>query len=170
MDKSSATDIVRAASQYKRGDPKRGIDPDRYDEVWAVFDWDQNTEQVEKALIAAKRADVNVALSNPSFEIWLLWHFADYTRPGCVQRDVLKELRRYWADFGKGSDLDFNRLPDHSAPDAIDRANRAAERHRRQGTGFPDDRPSSRMAELLTRIVDAWQKGSGQSRDSCPLF
>jgi hypothetical protein len=47
--------------------------PEQY--VWAVFDRDQHND-VDEAMRTAHRNGVEVAFSTPSFDLWLLLHFA----------------------------------------------------------------------------------------------
>lgn len=53
-----------------------------YDEVWCVIDVEapKPHPRLEDALKEAKQGEVNVALANPCFELWLLLHFKDVTR------------------------------------------------------------------------------------------
>lgn len=50
--------------------------PDEYDGVWCVVDADEF--DIDAARVAAARANVEVAVSEPCFELWLLLHFADH--------------------------------------------------------------------------------------------
>jgi hypothetical protein len=50
----------------------------RYDEVWCVFDVDQH-RRLEDARGEATRSNIQLAVSNPCFELWLLLHFSDQT-------------------------------------------------------------------------------------------
>jgi hypothetical protein len=52
---------------------------DPYDQVWCVFDAEAKLTQparfgLQQALDAAQRSGIPCAMSNPCFEIWLLWH------------------------------------------------------------------------------------------------
>jgi hypothetical protein len=49
---------------------------DEYDRVWCVVDAD--AFDIEAARAAAERLDVELAVSEPCFEVWLLLHFADH--------------------------------------------------------------------------------------------
>lgn len=90
------------------------------DEAWCVVDVDEF--DVAEAVAAAKKKDVNLAISNPCFEYWLLLHFEMCTAPlSCfddVRGRLIKHLPRYdksklcFADFATGVD------------DAIERARR----------------------------------------------
>jgi hypothetical protein len=50
--------------------------PDEYDGVWCVVDADEF--DIDAARVAAGRADVELAVSEPCFELWLLLHFVDH--------------------------------------------------------------------------------------------
>ena len=49
------------------------------DKVWVVFDKDDHHE-VNEVLKACKAEDIEVAFSNPCFEVWLILHLCDYDR------------------------------------------------------------------------------------------
>lgn len=63
-----------------------------YNEVWCVVDVDQF--DVDAAIRQATAADVELAVSNPCFEVWLLLHHTDVARRFTDAKDVLRELRR----------------------------------------------------------------------------
>ena len=47
-----------------------------YDEVWCVFDVDRHT-RLPDAIQQATALSIDLAISNPCFELWLLIHFQD---------------------------------------------------------------------------------------------
>jgi len=86
QDTSDPGKIIDLAELYVRGDAQRGIVAGTYDEVWAVFDWDRRPKMNE---VLAKVGRLNkelsksgghhsgsrkveVALSIPHFEVWIL--------------------------------------------------------------------------------------------------
>ncbi|MGW7442281.1 RloB family protein [Kitasatospora sp. NPDC054795] len=64
-----------------------------YDEVWCVLDVDEfpNLGQV---VAEARKKNIEVAFSNPCFEVWLLLHFTEYRRPARSFRELLPVLER----------------------------------------------------------------------------
>jgi hypothetical protein len=50
---------------------------DEYDEAWCVVDVDHF--DIDGATKVAERAGINLAVSDPCFEVWLLLHFTDHT-------------------------------------------------------------------------------------------
>lgn len=52
----------------------------KYDSVWFVCDVDRkNNSHLDELLSLARNKGINIAISNPSFELWLLLHFEDVT-------------------------------------------------------------------------------------------
>ncbi|PSL01019.1 RloB-like protein [Murinocardiopsis flavida] len=51
-------------------------DTDGYDEVWVVVDVDDHAT-LDEALQKGRQADIPIVVSNPCFEIWLIWHYED---------------------------------------------------------------------------------------------
>lgn len=51
---------------------------DSYDSVWLVLDVDQH-DDLDRTLDGAADLDMRVVVSNPQFELWLLWHFEELT-------------------------------------------------------------------------------------------
>ena len=77
---------------------------DHYDEVWCVFDVDGRDvwDDVERAIAGG----VNVALSNPCFELWALLHFQDGSAPTDQNRLRVK-LRKHQPRYDKALDVDL---------------------------------------------------------------
>jgi hypothetical protein len=85
--------VVAEAIRRKREDAARNLREDRYSQVWCVFDVDTH-ETLQAAVIEARRNSIRIAVSNPCFEIWLLWHFEDHHAE--VSADTLRRrLRRH---------------------------------------------------------------------------
>jgi hypothetical protein len=76
--------LVERAIQLKRqaeGDAKRQRDENLlYDEVWCVYDVDGHPRMPDARQQARDNA-IEVAVSNPCFELWLLLHFQDQSAP-----------------------------------------------------------------------------------------
>lgn len=112
--KTSARAVVdRAIDEYERLDKD-----DDHDAVWVVIDMEQEDHHRQQAKQEKKRAKskgVNVALSNPCFEVWTLLHLEDTGRNfnGCAA--VIGRLKQLWKDeFGKSFDsktqIDFEKI------------------------------------------------------------
>ncbi|MFC5098702.1 RloB family protein [Amycolatopsis plumensis] len=74
---------------------------DSYDEVWCVVDVDEF--DVAKAVVTARRVRVNLAISNPCFEYWLLLHFEACVAPLTCYSEVARRLRRHVPEYDKSA-------------------------------------------------------------------
>jgi hypothetical protein len=130
---------------------RRAIDEEgEIDEFWCVFDveWPRNHPDLKDAVEQARQGGVELAISNPCFELWLILHFQDNGR--WLDNDDARRLRRR-LDGSNDKGLD----PATYMPRVIDATHRAAaldERHRLDGTIFPDDNPSSGMHRLIVSV------------------
>jgi hypothetical protein len=89
---------------------RRSGDPNEaFDEVWCVFDVDAH-ERFGQARRRAQAAGIRVAISNPCFELWLLFHLVDHTAhlsADDARRRLQGQLPGYdkhlrYEDFGAG--------------------------------------------------------------------
>jgi hypothetical protein len=104
-----------------------------YDEVWCVFDVERagQREQVTKARTLADRHGIRLALSNPSFEVWLLAHFVRTKKSFGDCDEVIKELNKHWQrefgqDYEKNDEQLYMRLASRTQT-AIDNARKVRE-------------------------------------------
>lgn len=129
-------------------------DPD--DELWMLLDTDHYTQgshlqSFTMALRDAKQKGVNVALSKPCFELWLLLHHTDESHVIDLPTagDVESKLRAVCGEYNK-TNLKASHYPLESAVDAYARATRL------DATVAGGDIPTcntSRVYQLLEAIV-----------------
>lgn len=119
--------------------------------VWAVFDRDDHPE-VSQALARARKNGIDVAFSNPCFELWPLLHLIDY---GAVhgRHKVQSMLNEVMPNFHheKSPVVDFERIKNEFFK-AYDKAeflnnSRAAE-------GDPYGCPTTTVGVLVKKIID----------------
>ena len=60
-----------------RSQPRKHADRD-FDEIWCVFDTDQHPN-LAQAINEAGQSEIEVAVSNPCFELWLVLHSQEQT-------------------------------------------------------------------------------------------
>jgi hypothetical protein len=130
----SPVQVVEYASK-QRGD---------FDEAWCVVDVDRF--DIPAAIQAARRARVELVVSNPCFELWLLLHHEDHRAAltDCVA--TLRRLRRHLPRYDKAR-LDFADFA-KTVPDAIARA-KALDA---AATG-PLQNPSTSVWRLVEKIM-----------------
>ena len=100
--------LVGIAKQYRQ-EANRAADSEaddnlRYESVWCVFDVDDHIG-IPDARQMARDNGIELAISNPAIELWLLLHFRE--SPGMQHRD---KVRRMLAEFVPGYDkhVDFS--------------------------------------------------------------
>lgn len=129
---------------------------EEYDELWMLLDTDhcaQGTQLASfaEALREARWQRVNVALSKPSFELWLLLHHVEESALGILPtaRDVEEALRTRLGQYKK-TNLKPEHYPLPSVCDACIRAERLDARV--VGGDIPIDN-TTRVYRLLKAIV-----------------
>jgi hypothetical protein len=136
---------------------------DCYDQVFCVFDVEAKVTQkcrdgLLEALRSARDAGVSIAMSNPCFEIWLLWHKIDHS--GWIASDAAqRRCEELGLTHGKGGKhiQGTESLLRDSYQAARNRASSIDEIHDRNGTHKPEDRnPSSGMYGLIDAIYAAF--------------
>lgn len=73
------------------------------DHLWALFDRDEH-EGILTAMKTAQEAGVNVAFSHPSFDLWLLLHFRDFSGAQAGSDKIVHEKLRQQQGFERFSD------------------------------------------------------------------
>ncbi len=121
------------------------------DEFWCVFDveWPNNHPALRDTVEQARQNGVELAISNPCFELWLVLHFQNQT--GWLNNAEAQRLR-HSLDGSQGKGLDTVRY----MPLIMNAAQRAAkldERHNGNDTEFPHNNPSSGMHRLISRLA-----------------
>lgn len=121
------------------------------DEFWCVFDveWPKNHPGLEEAVALAKLNEINLAVSNPCFELWLALHFKDHR--GWLDNDDARRLRRACdgqVDKGLVGGL---YMPKRGA--AASRAVALDRMHAKNATPFPHDNPSSGVHLILASLA-----------------
>jgi RloB-like protein len=140
----------RAASIRRRRGPRSSFEEN--DQVWAVFDRDEHPK-VPEAIERCRVGNVNVAFSDPCFELWLLLHFDNFDRP-----DDRHQVQAALANVCNGYDpkgsksADFNNL----MPMVREAENRAQlQLARREGEGLPRGRPFTTVFRLTSELRKA---------------
>jgi hypothetical protein len=120
------------------------------DEFWCVFDveWPTNHPGLIEAVQQARANGIQLAVSNPCFELWLILHFRDHT--AWLENNQARRLRRE-LDGSTDKGIDASRYMPLTA-EAARRAARLDRRHLEDGTVFPQDNPSSGMHRLLVAV------------------
>ena len=124
-----------------------------YDQVWCVCDVDEH-KRLPAALQQARDNGINMAVSNPSFELWALLHFADQTAH--IEREKARALcKKHMPRYDKELPCDVL-MPRY--PDARQRAVKLEQWHESRDTAGSN--PSTGVYLLVEQI--RVQAGVGQ--------
>lgn len=128
------------------------------DHFWCVFDVEspKTHPYLGDARQKARDNDVSLAISNPCFEIWLILHHKSFAK--YVSTDEAISIRKS-LDQSEAKHLDTE-VYRPLIPDAIQRAQQLQNKHKQDGTEFPEDNPSSSFDALITTLKDVVKKSS----------
>ena len=121
-----------------------------YEEIWCVLDVDEHPN-LSSALDRASANQINTALSNPCFEVFLVLHFELYTKP-CDKDQIQHHLKQHIPHYDKH--VDFTVLWPLFA-DANARNEILKSRHTSQGTKGTS--PSTEVFSLIKRLQELHQ-------------
>jgi hypothetical protein len=145
------TVVERAVEMKKQSEreAKRGKDQNlRYDSVWCVFDVDEHPF-VPEAKQQAQANAINLAVSNPCFELWFLLHFRDQTAH--IERHRVQHLcREHMPGYQKAPPCDA--LRPHEA-EATERAIQLE--NWQESRGNAGGNPSTGVYQLIRQIQAA---------------
>src|SRR5262249_15172804 len=118
-----ARGVVQAAINERDRQKRRG---EAYEEGWCVLDWGGGGEtgRFKEAIALARREHMALALSNPSFEVWLIAHFTRTSRQFSNSKAVERYLeQQFWrpvfdCNYEKGApDLSYGQnIQTHCSP------------------------------------------------------
>lgn len=118
--------------------------------VWAVFDRDEHP-RVDEAIELAAVNGIDIAFSDPCFELWPILHLRDYGA-----QDGRHELQRLLSELMEGYDHEAGAVIDFELiKDDFDRAYNQAERllRQREAENCPLGRPSTTVGRLVLKII-----------------
>lgn len=138
------------------------LDSDSFDHVWVLCDVDNYQRQIVTAHRLASRGGVNLAASNPCFEVWIMWHKEKRFSPGMGIREAQDRASSLGLTAGKHKkNLRIDELKGRYAA-ARENAQHARERHARGGLALPENVPASDVDLLVDAILAA--EGCGHDR------
>lgn len=148
--------LVDKARRYQSSNDEHNPD---FDEIWCIFDVDEHPN-IEQAIQEARDNGINVAVTNPCFELWLVLHYHDQT--GHIDgKKIQREAERLGIlkgkkEISKGGANVVRKKYD----DAKSRAKRLEQTHRRNGYKYWHN-PSSRVWRFVDRLALLAEVGDG---------
>ena len=156
---TDARSIVKYAIEQK---DNFNLSIEEGDELWCVFDVDDKEENEIKDMIEHGRSNgVEIALSNPSFELWYLLHFI-YRESGINRFEVERMLKdQYIPDYTKNRD--YNGTLFLLTDEAIGNAERLNVFQENMGINL--DSKMSNPSSQVFRLVRAIKELKERNRD-----
>ncbi|MBI1313523.1 RloB domain-containing protein [bacterium] len=137
-----ARDRLRQAERQARRESDDNL---KYDDVWCVFDIDDH-QTVADAKQMARDNQIELAISNPAIELWLLLHFR--ASPGMQHRDQIREmLKHFIPEYDKHVDFEQYKIGYADAVTRAESLDQIAERD-----GEENRNPTTGMYRLTKRI------------------
>ena len=156
---TSPLQVVEYAERlFKKGDLQRGIPKKAFDQVFAVFDRDDNTDfynALDKAQSLnqkikndeKKLITFQAIPSIPCFEFWLLLHYEDVT--ALFPRDeVMRKLKTHYPDYEKNAQDVWNHTKDK-----WELALNCATRLATTSSPHDNDKPYTAIGELVRTLT-----------------
>lgn len=119
-----------------------------HDEIWCVFDVDAHPKMAE-AIELATMHNINLAVSNPCFELWLVLHYQDQT--ASIERRAIQKLAKSHLKCGKTLSTEALEALTSLYGEAVIRAKALDVKHEGDGSP-PRSNPSSEVWKLVERL------------------
>ena len=133
------------------------------DSVWAMFDRDEHPK-FEEAKNKARSKGVHLAVSNPCFEIWGIYHYRDWQGP-MERHQCQNELEQLCPGYDKkyGKTFIDKDVIKEKCSDAIERAKKSL--NSREKEGDPDGNPSTSVYFLIEAILSKVEEVTGTTEN-----
>lgn len=119
------------------------------DEIWLVIDVDRwGAKKLGQVTQACVDKNVGLAVSNPCFELWLIFHFTEQPQFNSC-KDCERHLRQHFGGYNKAN-LRLQRYPKACVRQALERA-------ARQSPGSSERWPSA-CGSHVYRIFESFQR------------
>ena len=137
-----AVEVSRASKRNRLGGQ---------DSVWAMFDRDEHP-RFDEAKDMAQRNGIRLAISNPCFELWGIYHYQECNAP-LDRYECQRKLGELCPDYSheKGKIFDDPEVIRSNYRDAVGRADSTLAR--REEEGDPEGNPSTTVHRLTEHIL-----------------
>lgn len=103
---SEATDVMGMAKRTSYLYSHYQMDGAIGDKAFCLIDMDLNRDKYEVYLKAKRKfPQIQFIVSNPCFEIWLLYHFTENPKVECTSQAVKEQMKKYVPDYNESTDV-----------------------------------------------------------------
>lgn len=152
----SPLSVVNEADKWQKTRDKANAP---YDEVWAVFDTEggESRESLIKAINKAEEKNINTAISNPCFEVWILSHFEKSASAFSLPEQAEKRLNSKWKKAFDGQEYsksaaDIYRKISENTDAAIENARAVREEHHKD-VAIQDANSATEVYVLVQKLL-----------------
>lgn len=138
-----------------QNEKKKIKEPGIEDKAYCIIDMDigcSKNKQIMQAEVKAKKANIELIISNPCFEIWYLCHFIYSTKLYNSNDEVINELKKYISNYDKNINI-FNKLEGNTNV-AISNAKKLERHHKELGRveHSLENNPSTDVYKIVKEI------------------
>jgi hypothetical protein len=132
--------------------PSPKYEDQKIDHIFCVFDHDDRNE-VKQVLKDAKEENLNVAISDPCFELWLILHFNLHTSHIPYGKDrALKVLQAHFPEYKKNMKGLYSKIKNRQNK-AIENAGALRKKHQSDRKSERTN-PSTNVDELVSLLLE----------------
>lgn len=145
------------AAEDKRN-AKNSDDPENvFNAIWVVFDVDDFADSIPEAMKLAKEHGIRCAISNPCFEVWLLWHVSEFSSHDTTKATQKKAKQQEVVGGVGGKTINLKQIEGNY--NAARKSALNAERvHAEAARKFPHDNPRSDVHQLIDYVLESAAK------------
>jgi hypothetical protein len=109
-------------------------------QIWCVYDVDANTPKqlIEALQISRQHPEISLFPSNPSFEIWYLYHFQDHPE-SLFNPELIQKLQSHYPDYAKNCDFLVWLIKSFSKHAFVKKMNQAFSRSKKIASSTTDE-------------------------------
>lgn len=158
---ASPVALVEAAVKLKELEVRQaklhGDPSNMWNSVWAITDVDDFGGELQRATSAAVAGGVDLCISNPCFEIWLLWHVK--ACGSALSNKQVQELARSQGlmEGKKGKNIVISQIAGRYSVASM-RSKEVRRQHSRDGKTSPRDIPASSVDVLVDSLIEAQKR------------
>lgn len=154
---SEATDPKSMIKKAKQKIAEMDLDNSIGDRVFCLIDLDLSQDQLnkieeEKSSKSKKKCCVEFILSNPCFEVWLLYYFVEFPKVVNSSQKVKEQLKKYVPNYSESFDIVKECGLEEKYAVAINRAEKS--RQLNKENSMLDKNPYTEVPDLLVLLLD----------------
>lgn len=148
-------DVAIQMKEDDRRDCKRLNDmANAYQRVWVITDTDDFANEIQELVPRAEKAGIELVVSNPCFELYLVLHDHPYTKH-CDATQIQAEAKRLSLTTGRNNkNVVVDKLEGKFAEAEVF-SQQLRQQHERDEKFFPENNPSTTVDEVVRALIES---------------